>query len=311
MEPAFALDLREFRRELNATRYENAAELQRRIWSCEENPPIVKHRDIPLLPWPRLSVPPAPGPFLFVSGTARSGTTALGKLLNAHAQVAIYIELYHFACGYTPQMFSTEAIGYLQQRGLLPDPLPAQSLAAFRKAVVNEPPVRFLGDKRPEFLRTAQLTLEHFRSSHVTVVHIRRPVRDVAWSYMKRVENGTFSHDRDYKRAVDDCNFNNRKLLELAQQSPANLTLLLVDYHQFWQSQQCADQLFSRLSLADHLIDRQAVANLYKVYRQRISTKSRELPAEMEAHIHAQFDHAADDAVRDMARGGPLAVLSA
>ncbi|MEQ9315840.1 MAG: sulfotransferase, partial [Henriciella sp.] len=44
--------------------------------------------------------------FLFVSGAPRSGTTALGELLNVHPEIHIHTERYAFHLGYHPDMFT-------------------------------------------------------------------------------------------------------------------------------------------------------------------------------------------------------------
>lgn len=95
-----------------------ALAVQSELWRAAEPLESTRPRDLPLLGWSRMA-PADHDRFLFVSGTPRSGTSALGQLLKSHADIAVYNELYPDRYGYLPAMFAPENVGELHRRGPL------------------------------------------------------------------------------------------------------------------------------------------------------------------------------------------------
>ena len=150
---------------------------------------------------------------LFVSGVPRSGTTALGSLLNTSPDIELYHELYPARVGYTAQMFDPN---------LLPSLVQARYDEAKRPRLSDRPDLPFRGDKRPLFLNSWAITRRNYTPDEIRIVHIVRYPRNVAASYEKRRRRAlTGKRNRDADRgpwlAESDLQVN-RQMLERALQ---------------------------------------------------------------------------------------------
>ena len=151
---------------------------------------------------------------LFVSGVPRSGTTALGRLLNTSPDIELYHELYPARVGYTAQMFDPRLMPSLVERRYEPE----------KRPVINaDPNLLFRGDKRPLFLNSWSVTQRNFDPRQIRIIHIVRDPRNVAASYEKRrgralTGKRNWDADRGSWHAESDLQLN-RQTLERVQQS--------------------------------------------------------------------------------------------
>src|SRR5205807_7964281 len=109
-----------FRRALCNGDLNTARAAQNALWKHPVGLQVKHLRDIPLMAWhmPPISRETA-SQFLFVSGVARSGTTAMGNLLGAHCDVAMYIELFLPYYGYLPEMLAPQNVSMLAEMRLV------------------------------------------------------------------------------------------------------------------------------------------------------------------------------------------------
>lgn len=185
--------------------------------------------------------------YIFVSGSPRSGTTALGKLLNLHPDVAIFTELYSGLLGYHPTMFESSFISYARDRGNF-SAFDAEENGKYFSMLGR---MRFIGDKRPNFLFSINLTANWFFEKKMTIVHVVRDPFDVAASYNERVRKGTWSENRDHLSAVSDMNMNNARALEFCDRLVGlNHKIIVLDYEFFWADRANAEGLFRELGLS-------------------------------------------------------------
>ncbi len=165
---------------------------------------------------------------LFCSGVARSGTTALGKLLNLADEVAIFTELYNPYMGYSPDLFGQEALhsDYFSRK-----PHVRHDILIRNKL---ESGAIYTGDKRPLFLNSWELTRSNIAPSELRIINILREPNDVIRSYCKRTESArqlrdSWSPDRNQLSAELDL-AEQLRAIEAVRSSQYRDSLLLVRY---------------------------------------------------------------------------------
>ena len=152
--------------------------------------------------------------YLFAIGNARSGTTAVGKLLNYSSEICLGIE--RFANNDDVSAFS-----FLKQKFFDPE---SENYSVrphfYEKIQAKFDTAKYIGDKRPRFInfwRNTWLNLPQAK-----IVYIFRNIYDVAYSYNKRAKNAalgiddSWSNKRDFSQAVADWNQGLTEVVALA-----------------------------------------------------------------------------------------------
>lgn len=271
--------------------------IQRRFWQADHALPGVDYLRSPaLLNWATGFEPAPEGEFVFVSGTPRSSTTALGNLLRLHPDVSLFIELFSVGTGYVPQMFAPANIRRLQERDLLKLPIKAENAALIEAGKVG----RIVGDKRPNFMKTAAFTLRAFEGHRVTVLHLVREIKEVAASYLRRAAAGTFPARYDHRLAVEHMNMNTRNALEVSERIGSGHRLIVLDYATFWSELRNGRRLMRELGLAPKQMDQNRLKKMFD-RSQQLLDRERSLPDEALAYIEEHFDRASFDKLRALA----------
>lgn len=229
---------------------------------------------------------------LFVSGVPRSGTTALGRLLGQHEDVAMYIELYPPTYGYVPEMLDHRAVRMLADRNILR--LGKMHDAVLAKSVHS----RFVGDKRPGFMVSAELTFMNFIPDNIRVVHIVRNIDEVAVSYQRRYDAGTWA--RNFEVAIQDANLSNRLAARLLA-TEFGRSMIVLDYHQFWRAAGNIRWLFAKLDLPSGGIDCKSIEFFVKK-AQHVWGRRENLTMAERALIEEHYDALLEDELREWAR---------
>lgn len=120
---------------------------------------------------------------LFICGCARSGTTALTRLFNAHPQINITIEKYQ--------------VDFFMDTSF-------ESLVFDRTAKDENLPVIWAGDKVPSFYKDYGKLFNAYPDSKV--LFIFRNIFDVAESYKARQDNDKEPWNKGVRRAVEEWN---------------------------------------------------------------------------------------------------------
>lgn len=129
---------------------------------------------------------------LFIAGCARSGTTALSRLLNHHKDVSIGIELFGNKFHNTPSDF---------KRDLFQSDQFFKHLENQNKTLEN---IQIVGDKFPSYYKNYNLIFDEFPEA--TVIFIFRNIFDVAQSYKARKLDMNNDWNKGVKRAVQEWN---------------------------------------------------------------------------------------------------------
>lgn len=149
--------------------------------------------------------------YLFVVGTPRSGTTALGNVLAQHPQILMGIERYGHKIrrhnfGVTPELFEKERFLDIQPDDTFYSDF-GFAKVAYENVEEKIETATYVGDKVPMLFQTADLLLEAFAGHDIKIVYIFRNIFDVAASYNARADKGTnWPATMRHEAAVRDWN---------------------------------------------------------------------------------------------------------
>lgn len=192
--------------------------------------------------------PAAEKNFLFVTGLGRSGTSALGKLLNCSERIEVYTELYDPARlnGYESSDFSQARLQAALQR----HPFASDCTIFDRKHAISS----WIGDKRPNFHFCLESTFDNLAKTQVVrTVFIQRDLRDVLRSSHHRSENRDDQfwrreHGMEYTVLLHNATV--RLLLDLHQRRPEIYeSIFFVGYHDVFANPACSLQIFDWLDV--------------------------------------------------------------
>lgn len=183
---------------------------------------------------------------LFVSGTGRSGTSALVNVLNSHPKMLIGQERFFWKFRreeISPELF--EKVRFLDVRR----PEDTHNHAGL-KQIGEAPSVRFdnaiyIGDKFPSLFRHFDYILPMFPDAkHLYIV--RNPL-SVIESYDVRYQDPSDSWSLTWKDGMDAWNESVRKVARLPDQNMKNF--LLIEYEELFKSVDRLNALFRQLKL--------------------------------------------------------------
>ena len=189
---------------------------------------------------------------LFVCGCARSGTTALWRLLVSHPRIMLGLERYILKTNrgeaMTPELFGRDRFFDLRARESIVDDL--AKIAYYAKARARFDTAEYVGDKQPGLYRGYPAIEDNFADA--TVICIIRNIIDVAASYQKRAENAhgqPWSPERDFARAITDWQTCLAETLALADRPRPRTRLIVVCYEDLFLHDTDLNPLFETLEL--------------------------------------------------------------
>ncbi len=149
---------------------------------------------------------------VFIAGLGRSGTTALGEMLNLSSSVEIYNELYlpFRINGYLPSDFSENKI----KEKLQSHPHKSLDANTFKKHKHS----KIIGDKRPYFQFCAESTFDNISKGGFKCIFIDRSLIDICRSSHKRAENirdYTWDLERGIEHTILFYNASCRQIMHL------------------------------------------------------------------------------------------------
>lgn len=167
--------------------------------------------------------------FMFVCGVPRSGTTALGGLLNLHPQIALGVERFRkLALSgptdrlFTPALFNSERFFSFQ-----PGDTNVRADAVYKRMQSKFGTAIFVGDKIPRLYVKFSMLMERF--DRPNIIYIVRDLAAVARSWNARADNpadAAWPESNDYKKAVVEWNRGNKLALRQLQDAPHSTIVL-------------------------------------------------------------------------------------
>ncbi len=181
---------------------------------------------------------------IIVSGSARSGTTALGNILNVSSQIAIFIERFNPRPGYHPNMFQEKYLFPKEYKKLAH----SDQYDKLRKKILN---VKYIGDKRPLFFFGWDITALNYDPEDIKIIHIVRNIYDVAYSYNKRAISAKDKWDssRGVYAACKEINILNKILLQALNDVSFKQSILIVRYEETFSSINNIENIFHFLEI--------------------------------------------------------------
>lgn len=186
--------------------------------------------------------------FIFISGLARSGTSALGRAFDQCIEnTSILPERYPWDVGYSPFSFHPNFVfradnSYRLRTGFY------QNIESQYKHLFNNSSFFYLGDKRPRFLYSLEVTKKLFSmtSKAITVIHIIRNPIDVAASWQKRSEDleDTWPAWQNYEVMVKDSVCQTEVALDTVKNPSPGLNFVLCDYESVFSDAEKLYKLF-------------------------------------------------------------------
>ncbi len=222
--------------------------------------------------------------YLFAIGNARSGTTALGALLNSSPEICLGIERYSLDDNVSASSFTKAAFFDAKSKNYLVRPhLYAEIKEKFDQAI-------YVGDKRPRFIRCWQNTWLNLPKAKI--IYIFRNIYDVACSYNTRASNAAlgidkcWSSSRDFSQAVGDWNQGLQEVKKLID----FYEVYFVKYEDFFIEQSKMKHLFNYLKL--NSAEPELIKGMNKIHQTALSLKNkpRTLSQEEKQYIDSQAD---------------------
>lgn len=229
--------------------------------------------------------------YLFAIGNARSGTTALGELLNSSTEICLGVERYAnddnvTAASFEPVAFFDSASENYQVRPHYYD-----------KIKDKFPQARYIGDKRPKFTRFWRNTWLNLPQAQI--IYIFRNIYDVACSYNARAHDAvlgidqSWSSNRDFSQAVQDWNQGLQAFPQLAK----FFSVYCIKYEDFFLDRSKMKHLLEYLEV--DTTEQQVMEKIEKVQQTALNLqhKSRTLSEAEQKYIDDHADFAAYDRI--------------
>jgi len=227
--------------------------------------------------------------FLFIFGTARSGTSALCKLLNKDPRICLGLERYSAisrTSQFTPALFEENRFFDMQPGDTWYPSLDkfAEHYAALRHRYGN---AEFRGDKIPPLVRRLDYLLQTFPTARLLITV--RDIFDVAASYEARADEGLdWPESRRTMNAIQDWNL----MLENSLRHVHESRIHWVIYEDFFSDPMKFDELYAFLGMTPPPAARAALALMLGEQRKRRARRMNRLGEAERALInqHARVD---------------------
>jgi hypothetical protein len=169
--------------------------------------------------------------FLFVCGVARSGTTALAKLLSCDPQIALGLERVRDLAradnpAFTSELFSEERFFDFREADGMP---PSRNPGHYPLLREKWNQCTFIGDKIPRLFNSVGYVLNHFRGAKM--IYISRPIAAIAASWDRRAADPAdhWPQKNDFKVAVREWNRGNAAALHWRVREPDRFLVMRYD----------------------------------------------------------------------------------
>ena len=186
---------------------------------------------------------------LFVCGCARSGTTALARLLVGSDEIVIGIERYANLSRrddfrLTPELFEKERFFEVREGDTFYASYD-ESNRFDRRARMKYDAAKYVGDKLPGLYKSYEQLFDRF--PRAKVIFIYRDPLETASSWMGRLaEKKNWPEKRDYRAAVKEWN---RSMFLTREWLNAGYEIIVVDYDTIFRSDRSLKPLFDLLEV--------------------------------------------------------------
>lgn len=233
--------------------------------------------------------------FIFVSGMPRSGTTALGRLMNLSPDVTLFTELYSPFLAYSPTCFSRAEVDQRINQTLKNEPNSVR-IEELRKEQEKSQKSHLIGDKTPLFHFLMPQTLNSLAGRKVFVLHILRDFADTAISYEARANNekDSWSKYRNIDQFINEINISNKFIVDSLQPKHESLTkehqkIIFVNYEKTFTDSEYVEELFSQIDVEIDSNLRAQITSFCKA-SEKVTSKERNVPNRIISKLSEKID---------------------
>lgn len=237
--------------------------------------------------------------YLFISGTPRSGTTALVTLLGSHAKMALGIERFKFFYVNKKRdeivdtnLFDAENFFNFSDGATNATPENAPRFANYySKLETSYNECIYYGDKFPNLYEYYDFMLDKFPGAKF--LFCSRKPEEVASSWNARAQNPhdvNWPEQKNYVRAVEEWNLAHKLTREFAEKHPNNLRIV-----HYWQlisdSLTWLENIYIWLDLDIDINVLRAYRNTMKDWNEKLKDKNRTLSHEEQDYLSKNVDY--------------------
>ena len=187
---------------------------------------------------------------LFICGCARSGTTALWRLMVTHPKIVLGVERYVLLANqkrnnFSARLFEKDKFFDLQPKETFYKELTAQGYYDIARERFDD--ALWVGDKIPHLFQKYDEVDAAMPDAHY--IYIVRNIIDVAGSYQKRAETGSWKETRDYARAVNDWRHSLEATLKFRAKADLKSRVHIISYEELYLQAVKLEPLFAKLDL--------------------------------------------------------------
>ena len=192
---------------------------------------------------------------LFVSGPARSGTTALVEYLNDHPEMLICQERYKWVPKKTisPELFTFEKILEFEDDYEVRDTEERRRYHSDLVSRKNYAELEWIGDKHPGYVKNLGLLADN--NPGASFIFTYRPIEEVAESFEARSRNpddGWLGGKDGFRLGIEYWNTALQNIRDFIE-SGVNPNALVISYHDFfYRNEDCVPLLSRFLDLEFH-----------------------------------------------------------
>ena len=236
--------------------------------------------------------------YAFIAGLGRSGTTALGSLLNISSSISLYYELYdcYRIDGYSSLDFSSPRVEEaIKSQIINRSDEHKLNISIFAKS--NSP--KIIGDKRPGFQFCAESTFDNLGVKNTKCIYIDRSLVDICRSSHIRSKDPSknWSLEHGVENRVLAYNASCRQILHLYHNRPDIFSsFMFVSYRDVFLSVKKSLDLFRFLGITLSPEEHCALGQFLENSRCFVDRKVI-LNSSLESHIRATINNLLDQSV--------------
>jgi hypothetical protein len=187
---------------------------------------------------------------LFICGCARSGTTALWRLMVTHPKLVLGVERYVLLANqkknnFSAKLFEKEKFFDLQPKETFYKELDANGYYDLARQLFDD--AEWVGDKIPHLFQKYDNVDAAMPEAHY--IFIVRNIIDVAGSYQKRANTGSWKENRDYAQAVLDWRLSIEATLKFTANADVKPRVHIISYEELYLQPVSLEPLFAKLGL--------------------------------------------------------------